>query len=72
MATLLICLIFGAPKMSHQSVFKTFKKKNLFFPTLESAATGRAGFVGGQSVQSQRTPYTEGTQAQFSTLMSPS
>ena len=48
MATLLICLIFGAPKMSHQSVFKTFKKKkNLFFPTLESAATGRAGFVGG-------------------------
>ena len=51
MATLLICLIFGVPKMSHQSVFKIFKKKkrkNHFFPTLESTATGRAGFMGGQ------------------------
>ena len=27
MSTLLICLIFGVPKMSHQSVFKIFKKR---------------------------------------------
>ena len=74
MATLLICLIFGVPKMSHQSVFKIFKKKkgkiisSLLWNRRPQA--GLASWVG--SLQSQGNPYTEATQAKFSTLMSPS
>ena len=48
MATLLICLIFGAPKMSHQSVFKTFKEKEKIFSSLlwnQRPQTGLASWV---------------------------
>lgn len=60
MATLLICLIFGALKMSHQSVFKTFKEKEKIFSSLlwnQRPQTGLASWVG--SLCSHRGPHTQ-------------